>query len=359
MSTAQVKLALRSVITAPVPTVVVLKGKWGRGKTYLWRDTLHRAAPQAPDRWVRYSYVSLFGVESLSELRDAVLANADPYAQVVDAEFGPDGVPIPPPQQLMSFTGAVAAWWRRFFHNAEDIQELAGKWHAGGLTHAFLLRGVRQYLVCVDDVERRGDGLRMRDVLGYLASLRDDRRCSVVLILNTDELTKADRDEFERLREKVFDHEIAFDPSAADCVELVFPKEERGWERLRENCVRLGIENVRVLQRIRKTFERLLNTAEAGHAATARRRLEVSVPLLALAHYSREPFHPTLDYLRRRFPGGDERPSAEILDAKWKALLASYAEWKPSALDVVIADYLENGYVDHKALAEALRGADA
>jgi hypothetical protein len=358
VSTAQVKLALRSVITAPVPTVVVLKGKWGRGKTYLWRDTLQRCAPQAPKRWARYSYVSLFGVESLAELRDAVLANADPYEQVVAAPATREGAVEAAPPQLMSFTAAIAAWWRRSFHRSDDIQELAGKWHAGGLTHAFLLRGVRQYLVCIDDVERRGERLRLRDVLGYLSSLRDDRRCSVILILNTDELTKADRDEFELLREKVFDHEITFDPSADDCVDLVFPREERGWEGLCSHSVRLGIENLRVLQRIRKTFERVMREVDAGDAE-ARRRIEISVPLLALCHYSRESFHPTLAFLRRRFPGGDERPSADPEAAKWTAFLRGYPHWKPSALDTVIADYLENGYLDGHALTEALRGGDA
>lgn len=342
MSTAQVKLALRSVITSPVPTVVVLKGKWGRGKTYLWKDSLKKFAAREPERWSRYSYVSLFGVESLAELRDAVLANGDDYSEVVAATRPP----VPESEQPSLLTRSVVRVGTsisRALKPTDELTALAGKLNAGGLAHAFLLRSVQQYLICVDDLERRGAQLRMRDVLGYLSTLRDDRQCSVLLILNTDELTPADRAEYELLREKVFDHEVSFDPSAAECVELVFPKDEAEWDELRANAIRLGIENVRVLQRIRKSFERLLKELDAGHAE-ARKRLAYTVPLLALCHYSREDFHPTPDYLR-----------SGSGNATWDAYLRQYDAWTRSALDAVVGDYLERGYVDRNALQEALR----
>jgi hypothetical protein len=350
VSTAQVKLALRSLITSPLPTVMVLRGKWGRGKTFLWRDCVDKFAPQAPDRWARYSYVSLFGVESLAELRDAVLANSDPYEQYA-------GRPAPndDPNAPSGLTRAVwgARDWIRERMSPEALPDLAGRLHAGGLAHALLLRGVQHYLVCVDDLERRGEHLRLRDVLGYLSNLRDDRQCSVLLILNSDELSKADRDEFELLREKVFDHEVSYDPTAADCVELVFPKDEAGWDAVRANSLRLGIENVRVLQRVRKTFERFSKEVDAGHQA-ARARLAFSVPLLALCHYSREPYHPPLAFVR----GADAAASAAISPedrARWPAFLVRYDSWKFTPIDAVICDYLERGYIDRHALTEALR----
>jgi hypothetical protein len=350
VSTAQVKLALRSVITASVPTVVVLKGKWGRGKTYLWKDTLRKFAPQVPERWERSSYVSLFGVESLAELRDAVLANGDDWDEVV-ATSKPADPNEQPPDILQRSVARVRTSISRAMQQTDDLTALAAKVNATGLAHAMLLRGVRQYLVCVDDLERRGAHLRMRDVLGYLATLRDDRQCSVLLILNSDELTPADREEYELLREKVFDHEVSFDPSSAECVELVFPKDEVGWDELRSNCQRLGIENVRVLQRIRKSFERLLKEIDAGHDA-ARVRFAYTVPLLALCHYSREACHPTAAYLRSQMDDGKTEHVA-----RWDEYLARYDKWTPSALDAVVGDYLERGYVDRNALAEALRAS--
>jgi hypothetical protein len=350
VSTAQVKLALRSVITATVPTVVVLKGKWGRGKTYLWKDALRKFAGAAPDRWTRYSYVSLFGVETLAELRDAVLANGDDWEQVVAASRPPDPNEQPP-DILQRSVSRVRTSIARAMQQTDDLTALAGKLNAGGLAHALLLRGVRDYLICVDDLERRGTHLRLRDVLGYLATLRDDRHCSVLVILNTDELSPEDRDEFDRMREKVFDHEVAFDPSAGESAELVFPKEDPTWDTLRGNCLRLGIENVRVLQRIRRSYERLLKELSLPTEA-AERRLGYVVPLVALCHYSREPYHPPMAYLRARMRGEPGHTAA------FDAYLEAYDGWQPSAVDAVVAEYLERGYVDRHALAEALRPAD-
>jgi len=352
VSTAQVKLALRSLITSPLPTVMVLRGKWGRGKTYLWRDSLDKFASQAPTRWTRYSYVSLFGVESLAQLRDAVLANGDPYSQIAGAGRAPEESDPAAPSGLTRAVRGVRDWMRTKLSGDASLPDLAGRMHASGLAHAFLLRGVQQYLVCVDDLERRGEHLRLRDVLGYLSNLRDDRQCSVLLILNIDELTKADRDEFELLREKVFDHEVSYDPTPADCVELVFPKDEQGWDSVRANALRLGIENVRVLQRVRKTYERFLKEVDSGNQA-AGARLAFSVPLLALCHYSREAFHPPLGVLRDASSGSGSASAADR-DA-WKAFLAKYDGWSLTPLDAVIADYLERGYVDRHALTDALR----
>ncbi len=352
MSTTQVKLALKSVITAAVPTVVVLKGKWGRGKTHLWRDTLRKLAGQAPDRWQRYAYVSLFGVESLSELRDAVLANGDAWAQLVAASRPPDP-DEQPPDILQRSVARVRTRFARAMKQTDELTEMAGKLNAGGLTHALLLKGVRDYLVCVDDLERRGAHLRLRDVLGYLSSLRDDRQCSVLLILNSDELTPGDREEFERLREKVFDHEVSFDPTADECVELVFPKDEPQYDVIRACCLALGIENIRVLQRIAKTYERLRKELDRGDKASLA-RLARSVPLCALCYYSREAFHPSLEFLRSRLPGGATAP-ASPRDAAWAAYLDRYEGWSASVLDAVVVDCLEHGYVDKAELTAALR----
>lgn len=352
MSTTQVKLALKSVVTAAVPAVVVLKGKWGRGKTHLWRDSLRKFAGQAPDRWQRYSYVSLFGVESLAELRDAVLANGDDWRQIV-AAFRPPDPDEAPPDILQRAVARVRTRFKRAMKQTDELTELAGKLNAGGLTHALLLKGVHHYLVCVDDVERRGTHLRLRDVLGYLSTLRDDRNCSVLLILNSDELTPGDREEFELLREKVFDHEVSFDPTADECVELVFPKDEPQYDVIRAGCLRLGIENIRVLQRIAKTYERLRKELAVGDAATLA-RLARSVPLCALCYYSRESFHPTLAFLRARLPGGPAAP-VSAHDAQWTAFLGRYEGWSPGALDAAVVDYLEHGYVDREALIAAAR----
>ncbi len=57
-----IERALKSFITAPEPQVVALSGRWGRGKTYYWREFVRRYAKAQNPRFKKYSYVSLFGV---------------------------------------------------------------------------------------------------------------------------------------------------------------------------------------------------------------------------------------------------------------------------------------------------------
>jgi len=54
--------------------VIAIKGKWGVGKTYFWKDYLHRHASQLPYRAA--AYVSLFGLDSLMEVKQAIIAKA-------------------------------------------------------------------------------------------------------------------------------------------------------------------------------------------------------------------------------------------------------------------------------------------
>jgi hypothetical protein len=43
---------------------------------------------------------------------------------------------------------------------------------------------VKNYLICFDDLERKGKHLRLVDVLGLASMLKERRNCKVVLILN-------------------------------------------------------------------------------------------------------------------------------------------------------------------------------
>src|SRR6266852_3524006 len=53
---------------------LILKGKWGVGKTYAWKKFI--ADQQPPELAV--SYVSLFGIKTISEIWQHVLTNAVP-----------------------------------------------------------------------------------------------------------------------------------------------------------------------------------------------------------------------------------------------------------------------------------------
>src|SRR3954453_6855267 len=55
--------------------VLCIRGRWGVGKTFAWTHYLHAAAKKKSVALNRYSYVSLFGQNSLADVRSAVVEN--------------------------------------------------------------------------------------------------------------------------------------------------------------------------------------------------------------------------------------------------------------------------------------------
>jgi hypothetical protein len=44
---------------------------------------------------------------------------------------------------------------------------------------------IKNAIVCVDDIERCGSNLKVRDVLGLVSNLKQRKRCKLILILTT------------------------------------------------------------------------------------------------------------------------------------------------------------------------------
>ena len=57
------------------PEVLCFKGKWGVGKTFAWSRFLTQAKERKGIALERYSYVSLFGVGSIDQLKLSIVEN--------------------------------------------------------------------------------------------------------------------------------------------------------------------------------------------------------------------------------------------------------------------------------------------
>ncbi len=67
---------------------------------------------------------------------------------------------------------------------------------------------VNNQIVCIDDLDRRRANIRIDDILGLVTSLRDERHCNVVLLLNEEKLD--DKDIFDCHFEKTIDSKLIF-----------------------------------------------------------------------------------------------------------------------------------------------------
>jgi Cdc6-like AAA superfamily ATPase len=59
------------------PGVLCITGAWGVGKTFLWRQVLDQLRKIGDLRFTRYSYVSLFGLNSLDDVKSALFENME------------------------------------------------------------------------------------------------------------------------------------------------------------------------------------------------------------------------------------------------------------------------------------------
>lgn len=285
---------IRRFLSGQNPEVLCIKGRWGVGKTYTW-NTLVRSSRALLNGW-RYSYVSLFGVDSLDELKYSVFENAVP------ADIAGEAPDLKTAKK--NFLSVMEGIGRKAAPFIEKLPFL--KPYIGALGPVWFL-AVRKTIVCVDDLERHGKNLRVQDVLGLISNLKEHRNCRVAIILNEEALEQGDDAQaFKKYLEKVVDIIVKFEPTAIECARIALPGEGEIESNLRERCVALGISNIRTIKKLERVARRIEELTAAYDRQVLRNVIGAAV-LLGWILY--EPHvAPPIDFVEervvRRFRGG-------------------------------------------------------
>lgn len=327
MSIKNVREAIERFLAEDKPQVLCIRGAWGTGKTYTWDDVLTKAARDGKVKAEKYAKASMFGLNSIKELKREIFQSAIDIDQI--------GKPFD----------------IKNVNNLLDNMKAAGKWvinkasfvHEDALTAAMevALMFARNQLILVDDLERKGKDLRSVDVLGYISQLRDDRACKVVLLLNDEELS--DEPEFTSYLEKVVDAYLRFEPSGTELANIAIMETDKVSVMVRDNAIALGITNVRVIRKIRglvKQVEPLLTK----YSDIVTHNTAAVMTLLGWSYFQPNKA-PPLDYLKRVHTYSPKKED-EALDLQWRDLLLRYHYTHTSAFDLVLLKGLENGYFD-------------
>ena len=64
-------------LSASEPSVLCVTGEYGVGKTFLWHSVLDELRKSGGLSLVRYSYVSLFGLNSLDDMKSSLFENME------------------------------------------------------------------------------------------------------------------------------------------------------------------------------------------------------------------------------------------------------------------------------------------
>ncbi len=337
------------------PEVLSVSGRWGVGKTHLWDKTIAEKRTSIPLR--RYAYVSVFGLRSLDALKTAIVQSTVPL----------DGDNLEPTitsftNHLSSFSGIkrlseqTARKGMSFFSKGAAAVPYIGKFADLLTSSAALL--IREQIICIDDIERAGQGLDVADILGLASSLRERRRCKIVLLLNEDALGEAG-DKYRVYIEKVVDQAVKFEPSPKESAEAAIADEDELGQQLAKQTVALGIQNIRVIRRIRRFLGHIEHDLIAMDDGVVERVIH-SIALLGWCVF--EPtLAPDLERVRdyAQFGGifSDEKSSAEEL--KVGRLLDAYGFGDFDEMDQVLLAGLQAGAFDHHALRKLFHEAMA
>lgn len=359
MSVSKVKSALVGFVKGEKDRAIVLKGDWGTGKTHLWKQVVFESYDSFYKR--NYSYVSLFGLNSLKDLKKSIYENKvyRERAHIASDESSFE-------ENLKDISGRFAGWMRKGSSLFNDVSAMGVKGF-GPIVESLQFIRVTDTLICLDDFERKGSGLHAREVLGLISLLVESKNCRVVMLLNDGTLKSGD--DFFSYHEKVFDYEVTFNPSIDESVKLVFGSADDFHGILAKNVTKLKINNIRLLKKIDYFAGLLRMTLQCCNAQIVEQALHV-LPLAILAKYGGDASKVDIDfilnyeggYVRSRLPG-EELDEAQIeikksLEAK-SGYLEEYGFTRCDEFDVAIIDLVKKGYADEESLGSIVQALEA
>ncbi len=158
-----------------------ISGKWGVGKTFIWKEVEKDKSKKSAKQIV---YISLFGKEHYKEIIEEIVMKLNSRNKLVKLteSFEKINLKISPLGLGIDIAALLSLFEKKDFENI---------------------------IICFDDIERKSSNISMKDFLGLVFQLKEDRKCRVVLILNEEsskeELSEEDKEQFSLYKEKCID----------------------------------------------------------------------------------------------------------------------------------------------------------
>lgn len=340
MSVKQVQKHIKSFLLTDKPEVMVIKGAWGVGKTFSWKIFLQENKNEL--KLPQYSYVSLFGISSLESLKYSLFESS-----ITSGMIGSEPTLETAKQNAVGVIDKLSRKGFHWFMSAPVLKSFSSNFES------LLFMSLQKTLIVIDDLERKGDGLKTRDVLGLISLLKEQRSCKVVLLLNEG---STGIEEYSSYKEKVIDIELLYDPTARECAAIAFDHNKKFYEHLSDCTTSLGIKNIRVLQRI----ERLVDITYPYLSGCEIELLNTTIHSLTLFCWSYYCFNgsseiPSLDYIESLENVFIESEDDDELKKSWKKVILSYDYNLTNEYDAVLIDAVRTGYFNEAALISSIQ----
>lgn len=363
---------IAAFINDPNPSAIAIIGKWGQGKTYFWQRAAEAHAPSAKAIRSNYANVSLFGLNSLSDLRVELAQRIRKVDQIKEDTFA--ALLQERINDVSKFRKIGRLFWRKFRAIAGAATgasvSLSHIGNLGPLYRAWAYSQVRNALICLDDLERRGSGLDLKDVLGLVSQLVTERNCSIVVIFNDGSFDDDDKEIWRDNREKVFLGEVTYTATSEQCLGYVYHGSVADMDELdqftRQAILDLGITNVRIIERIKSACDQVRGALPNELLPETRHRIARCIALYVYTLVGQGDGAPpphegiksgarrALDRMNRK--QGDPEPTPE--QKQWTQLLNRYAYHFHGELDDALIDSINQGYPEVWRLLKAASDQD-
>ncbi|MCF8716515.1 hypothetical protein JM658_16960, partial [Joostella atrarenae] len=157
---------------------LLISGKWGSGKTFLWKNVLEKKAVEMDFKPV---YISLNGINSVREIESILLSKVLPFSDKLENKY-----------LINSF---------KFLRNGINV---LGNAFGGGTQLKDITKGIEfnldlsMMVLCFDDLERYS--LPLNEILGLINDYTEHKNIKVIICADEEQVNN---DEYHKIKEKI------------------------------------------------------------------------------------------------------------------------------------------------------------
>ncbi|WPO67526.1 P-loop NTPase fold protein [Acinetobacter haemolyticus] len=240
-----------------IGTAIAITGSWGVGKTFFWnkflKDVTQKEKEDKKDFFYeasrvsyksifdchKYAYISLFGIENLSDLKNTICTklSLNPYAKLDVGRF-----------EFIQLLKNTIAQFRDLKVSNYGVSASAR------ILESLLFLQVKDAIICFDDFERMSNKLDIKDVMGLANYLKLEKNCQVILILDEDKAEGDNKKKYADYKEKLIDETIVINSVEPLIRENAKDIDEALVNLMIDFAEKLDIHNFRFFQKVIKLY---------------------------------------------------------------------------------------------------------
>lgn len=340
MSVELVKEQVRRFLSTDTPEVLAIKGDWGVGKTYSWEQYIEEFKTECTLK--SYSYVSLFGINSIAELKQTTFLNTIDTKRIGEAP------------NIKGYSKKVADLVKDT--KIPYVSKYVGG--IGSLINSVSQLAMNKTIICFDDLERHSKGITIKDFMGLVSFFKEQKGCKVVLLLNEEAGDDTFKD-YRKYKEKIVDRQLHFEPTAEQCFDIMFSNDFEFRDYIRDCCIGLNIKNKRVIRKIVEHTNEFLELVN-GFDESIKKQVIHSTIVLSWCYYchgSDEVHIPEFAFVNQSGTRKENEKSGWTKEktVRWNMTLSRYGYGYTDEIDLAVARGIEQGFLDKEKLIPLCR----